>query len=184
MSCKQLTKEDLANLSDRLEKVVFGMGCFWGVERLFWQQEGVLGTAVGYAGGHTANPSYEEVCGGNTGHAEVVIVVYDPEIISFDELLKIFWENHDPTQGMRQGNDIGSQYRSVIYCYSEQQLEEALASKETYQQQLSAKGYRTITTEIKQAPEFYFAEQYHQRYLQKNPNGYCGLKGTGVECVF
>lgn len=183
MSCKQLTKEDLTKLSTRLEKVIFGMGCFWGVERLFWQQEGVLGTAVGYSGGHTANPTYEEVCRGNTEHAEVVLVVYDPEVISFDELLKIFWENHDPTQGMRQGNDIGSQYRSVIYCTSEEQLEKALASKQAYQQQLNSKGFRTICTEIKEAPEFYFAEEYHQRYLQKNPNGYCGLKGTGVECV-
>lgn len=184
MSCKQITKEILAEgLPTGLEKVIFGMGCFWGVERLFWQQKGVWGTAVGYAGGHTVNPSYEEVCQGNTGHAEVVLVAYDPQIITFEQLLKLFWEGHNPTQGMRQGNDIGSQYRSAIYCTTEQQLQMAFESKRLYQQQLNLKGYPEITTEIKEATAFYFAEDYHQRYLQKNPNGYCGLKGTGVACV-
>lgn len=183
MPCKQLTSDILKNLPDHLDCVIFGMGCFWGVERLLWQQKGVWGTAVGYAGGYVENPTYQQVCSGDTGHAEVVLVVYDPMAVEFDDLLTLFWEGHDPTQGMRQGNDVGSQYRSVIYYYSEIQQQAALLSKRQYQQQLTLSGYGLITTEIKPAPIFYFAETYHQRYLEKNPNGYCGLKGTGVVCV-
>lgn len=181
--CPSLTKALLADgLPDSIEQIIFGMGCFWGVERLFWQQYGVYGTAVGYAGGDIANPSYEEVCTDLTGHAEVVLVAFEPSIITFEQLLTLFWENHNPTQGMKQGNDEGSQYRSVILCTTEQQLVQALASKKKYQQRLKVQGYRDITTEISMAPSFYFAEDYHQRYLQKNPNGYCGLKGTGISC--
>jgi len=165
-----------------LQQVQFGMGCFWGAERRFWQQPGVFTTAVGYAGGHTPNPTYEEVCSGLTGHTEVVLVVFDPEQIAFADLLRLFWESHDPTQGMRQGNDIGTQYRSAIYCYGEQQLQEALASRDAYQAKLKAAGLGAITTEIRLAPEFYYAEFYHQQYLAKNPAGYCGLRGTGVAC--
>lgn len=184
MSYKRLTPELLdSNLPKDIEQVVFGMGCFWGVERLCWQQQGVWGTAVGYAGGYVDNPSYEQVCTGQTNHAEVVLVAYDPQVIAFKTLLKLFWESHNPTQGMRQGNDIGSQYRSVIFCTTDQQLQLALASKEAYQQQLTKQGYGAITTEIIKAPPFYFAEEYHQGYLQKNPAGYCGLKGTGVACI-
>ena len=165
-----------------LQQAVFGMGCFWGAERLFWKLPGVYSTAVGYAGGQTKNPSYEEVCSGFTNHAEVVLVVFDPAKISYDELLKTFWEGHDPTQGMRQGNDAGTQYRSTIYAYGAEQLQAALKSKEAFQKALKAKGFGTITTEIREAPEFFYAEDYHQQYLGKNPNGYCGLGGTGVSC--
>lgn len=164
--------------------VEFGLGCFWGAERKFWTLPGVYTTAVGYAGGATPNPTYEEVCSGLTGHNEVVRVVYDPKQISFEQLLQVFWESHDPTQGMRQGNDVGTQYRSAILCHSEVQRDAALASREAYQQRLHAAGYPDITTEIVYpAPEFYFAEDYHQQYLAKNPNGYCGLGGTGVSCA-
>ena len=164
------------------EKAIFGLGCFWGAERLFWRLKGVKVTAVGYAGGATANPTYEEVCSGRTGHAEVVLVVFDPSEISYEALLRTFWENHDPTQGMRQGNDIGTQYRSTIYTTSPEQQAQAEASKAAYQRRLSAAGLGTISTEIRPAPEFYFAEDYHQQYLAKNPGGYCGLAGTGVSC--
>ncbi len=165
-----------------METAMFGLGCFWGAERKFWQTEGVYTTAVGYAGGLTKNPSYKEVCTGLTGHNEVVKVVFDPKIINYEALLKIFWEAHDPTQGMRQGNDVGTQYRSGIYPYSDAQNKAALASRETYGQTLAAAGYGAITTEITEAPEFYYAEDYHQQYLAKNPEGYCGLGGTGVTC--
>ena len=161
---------------------VFGMGCFWGAERCFWQRKGVYSTAVGYAGGFTPNPTYEEVCSGRTGHAEVVRVVFDPAAVSYDELLRIFWEKHDPTQGMRQGNDIGTQYRSAIYCQGSAQLAAAEASRAAYQSALTAARRGEITTEIADAPEFYYAEAYHQQYLAKNPGGYCGLGGTGVSC--
>ncbi len=168
---------------ENLEMAMFGMGCFWGAERKFWQLEkGIFITAVGYAAGLTPNPTYEEVCSGMTGHNEVVRVVYDPQIISYQDLLKTFWENHDPTQGMRQGNDRGTQYRSGIYTYSTEQKDLALKSKELYQPLLTKAGYGEITTEIIDAPEFYFAEGYHQQYLGKNPNGYCGLGGTNVSC--
>jgi peptide-methionine (S)-S-oxide reductase len=165
-----------------MQQAVFGMGCFWGAERLFWKLPGVYSTAVGYAGGETKNPSYEEVCSGFTNHAEVVLVVFDPKIISYEELLKVFWEGHDPTQGMRQGNDAGTQYRSTIYAYGDEQLQAAKKSKEAFEKALKAKGFGPITTEIRAAPAFYYAEDYHQQYLGKNPNGYCGLGGTGVSC--
>ena len=165
-----------------LEQAVFGMGCFWGAERKFWLQSGVFTTAVGYAGGPTKNPTYEEVCSGRTGHTEVVLVVFDPSKITYDALLKLFWENHDPTQGMRQGNDVGTQYRSAIYTSSPAQREAAERSRERYQADLVRHGFRPITTEILDAPEFYYAEAYHQQYLAKNPNGYCGIGGTGVRC--
>ncbi|HAC58556.1 peptide-methionine (S)-S-oxide reductase MsrA [Parvibaculum sp.] len=164
------------------EIAMFGLGCFWGAERKFWELPGVLVTAVGYAGGYTPNPTYEEVCSGQTGHNEVVRVVYDPKQVSYETLLKTFWESHDPTQGMRQGNDIGTQYRSGIYVTSAAQREAAEASKAAYETELSKQGYGAITTEILDAPAFYFAEDYHQQYLAKNPNGYCGLGGTGVSC--
>ncbi|RPJ69315.1 MAG: peptide-methionine (S)-S-oxide reductase MsrA [Acidobacteria bacterium] len=163
-------------------RALFGMGCFWGAERKFWQTPGVITTAVGYAGGYTRNPTYREVCSGDTGHAEVVLVVFDPAQVSYDELLRGFWENHDPTQGMRQGNDIGTQYRSAIYYFDEGQREAAERSRDGYQQRLSEAGYSKITTEIAPEPEFYYAEDYHQQYLAKNPGGYCGLGGTGVSC--
>ncbi len=163
-----------------MKTAMFGLGCFWGAERKFWQQEGVYSTAVGYAAGYTPNPTYQEVCTGMTGHNEVVLVVYDPEVSSYEDLLKVFWESHNPTQGMRQGNDTGTQYRSGIYTYSDEQQELAEASKEAYQAELSKAGYSEITTEIIPAPEFYYAEEYHQQYLAKNPNGYCGLGGTKV----
>jgi peptide-methionine (S)-S-oxide reductase len=169
-------------LPDGVETAVFGLGCFWGAERSFWQAPGVYTTAVGYAGGFTPNPTYEEVCSGRTGHNEVVLVAYRPEEISFEELLRIFWEGHDPTQGMRQGNDVGTQYRSAIYVTSDAQREAALASREMYQLKLRESGYGEITTEIVEAPEFFYAEDYHQQYLAKNPSGYCGLGGTGVSC--
>lgn len=163
-----------------METAVFGLGCFWGAERKFWQQEGVYTTAVGYAAGVTPNPTYQEVCSGMTGHNEVVLVVYDPTKISYEQLLKVFWESHDPTQGMRQGNDVGTQYRSGVYVYSDEQRQLAEASLKTYQAALAKSGYKAITTEILDAPEFYYAEAYHQQYLAKNPNGYCGLGGTKV----
>lgn len=166
-----------------LEQAVFALGCFWGAERKFWELgDGIYTTAVGYAGGHTPNPTYEEVCSGRTGHTEVVLVVFDPKKISYEKLLKTFWENHDPTQGMRQGNDIGTQYRSGIYVYTPEQRRLAEASREAYQRVLVKAGYGRITTEILDAPEFYYAEEYHQQYLAKNPGGYCGLGGTGVAC--
>jgi peptide-methionine (S)-S-oxide reductase len=164
------------------ETALFGLGCFWGAERKFWQLDGVYTTAVGYASGITPNPTYQEVCTGMTGHNEVVLVVYNPQAISYDRLLKVFWESHDPTQGMRQGNDAGTQYRSGIYTYSDEQKQIAEASRSTYQAVLTKAGYGDITTEILTAPEFYYAEAYHQQYLAKNPNGYCGLGGTKVEC--
>lgn len=165
-----------------LSRALFGMGCFWGAERKFWSLPGVETTAVGYAGGHTPNPTYREVCSGQTGHNEVVLVVFDPARIRFEELLRVFWENHDPTQGMRQGNDVGTQYRSAIYATSDAQLEAAVASKAMFEERLRAAGYGAITTEIAPAGAFYYAEPYHQQYLGKNPNGYCGLGGTGVSC--
>jgi peptide-methionine (S)-S-oxide reductase len=165
-----------------VEAAVFALGCFWGAERRFWQVKGVYSTAVGYAGGFTPNPTYEEVCSGLTGHTEAVMVVFDPRVVSFDRLLAVFWESHDPTQGMRQGNDTGTQYRSAIYGRSEAQLAAAAASRDAYQAKLTASGFGAITTEIAPAGEFYYAEDYHQQYLAKNPNGYCGLGGTGVSC--
>jgi len=164
------------------QKAMFGLGCFWGAERKFWSLPGVIVTAVGYAGGHTPNPTYKEVCTGMTGHNEVVLVVFDPATITYEELLKVFWESHDPTQGMRQGNDVGTQYRSAIYTYSDDQRRAAAASRDAYQRALSDRGHGAITTENRQAPEFYYAEDYHQQYLAKNPMGYCGLGGTGVTC--
>ncbi len=168
---------------EQMEQAVFGLGCFWGAERKFWQLEGVYTTAVGYAAGYTPNPTYKEVCSGLTGHNEVVLVVYDPKVISYQDLLKVFWESHNPTQGMRQGNDTGTQYRSGIYTYTQEQQEQAKASLQTYNQELAKAGYGAITTEVLEAPEFYYAEDYHQQYLGKNPNGYCGLGGTGVSCT-
>ena len=165
-----------------LEQIVVGMGCFWGAERVFWQAEGVYTTAVGYAGGYTPNPTYEEVCSAGTGHAEVVLAVFDPNVTSYDAMLRLFWENHDPTQGMRQGNDIGTQYRSAIFWQTEAQRDAADASREMFQKELSAAGYGEISTEVTKAGPFYYAEDYHQQYLAKNPNGYCGLGGTGVSC--
>jgi len=168
---------------DGSQKAVFGLGCFWGAERKFWELgDGVYVTAVGYAGGSTPNPTYEEACSGRTGHTEVVLVVFDPKKISYEQLLKTFWENHNPTQGMRQGNDVGTQYRSAIYTFGDAQMKAAEASKAAYRKALAAKGLGAITTEIKPAGEFYFAEDYHQQYLAKNPAGYCGLGGTGVSC--
>ena len=164
------------------ELALFGLGCFWGAERKFWQTPGVVSTAVGYAGGFTPNPSYEEVCSGRTGHTEVVRVVFDPHKLSYSELLRVFWEAHDPTQGMRQGNDVGTQYRSAIYTYGDEQARSAAASRDAYEQALAAAGHAAITTEIAPAPEFYYAEEYHQQYLAKNPDGYCGIGGTGVAC--
>ncbi len=163
-------------------KIVVGMGCFWGAERKFWEAPGVYTTAVGYAGGHTPNPTYEEVCSGRTGHNEVVLAVFDPAVTSFEQLLKVFWENHNPTQGMRQGNDVGTQYRSAIYTFDATQQAAAEASRDQYQEELRAAGYGDITTEILPIGEFYYAEDYHQQYLAKNPMGYCGLGGTGVSC--
>ena len=164
------------------EMAVFGMGCFWGVERMFWKLPGVWVTAVGYAAGHTPNPTYQEVCSGRTGHNEVVLVVFDPAKVGYGDLLRVFWEGHDPTQGMRQGNDVGTQYRSGIYTFSEAQAEAAKASRQAFQPRLDAAGYGPVTTEILPAPAFYFAEDYHQQYLAKNPGGYCGIGGTGVTC--
>ncbi|MGI1678253.1 MAG: peptide-methionine (S)-S-oxide reductase MsrA [Cellvibrionaceae bacterium] len=169
-----------APFPSQMEQVVFGMGCFWGVERRFWQLEGVFTTAAGYAAGITPNPTYEEVCTGYTGHNEVVLVVFDPSIITLDKLLTVFWESHDPTQGMRQGNDAGTQYRSGIYCANDAQREKAIESQHAYQQALTQAGKAEITTEIEVLSDFYYAEEYHQQYLAKNPDGYCGLRGTGV----
>jgi peptide-methionine (S)-S-oxide reductase len=165
-----------------MEQATFGMGCFWGAERIFWMLPGVYSTMVGYAGGQTPNANYREVCSGQTGHTEVVRVVYDPQRISYDDLLKVFWESHDPTQGMRQGNDVGTQYRSAIYTYTDAQHQAAAASKQRYEKELQRAGHGAITTEIREAPGFYYAEEYHQQYLAKNPGGYCGIGGTGVSC--
>jgi peptide-methionine (S)-S-oxide reductase len=164
------------------ERAVFGMGCFWGAERIFWEAEGVYTTAVGYAGGFTPNPTYEEVCSAGTGHTEAVLVVFDPAVTSYEAMLKLFWEGHDPTEGMRQGNDVGTQYRSAVYWTSEAQRDAALASSDMYAERLSGAGYGEITTEIAEAGPFYYAEAYHQQYLSKNPHGYCGIGGTGVSC--
>ena len=171
-----------APFGDGIEQAVFGLGCFWGAERVFWQLPGVVSTAVGYAGGYTANPTYQDVCSGQTGHTEVVLVAFDPSKVSYAELLRTFFEAHDPTQGMRQGNDQGTQYRSTIYTFGQDQLDQAMASREAYQENLANAGYGTITTEIREAPEFFYAEDYHQQYLAKNPGGYCGIGGTGVGC--
>jgi peptide-methionine (S)-S-oxide reductase len=167
---------------ENLEQAVFGLGCFWGAERIFWQTPGVYTTAVGYAGGYTPNPTYEEVCSGSTGHTEAVLVVFDPEQVSYDELLRVFWEGHDPTQGMRQGNDVGTQYRSAVYWTTDAQREAAERSAAMFGEKLRERGYGDISTEIAEAGAFYYAEPYHQQYLAKNPNGYCGLGGTGVSC--
>jgi peptide-methionine (S)-S-oxide reductase len=167
---------------DGFESAIVGMGCFWGAERVFWQAPGVYTTAVGYAGGFTPNPTYEEVCSGRTGHAEVVLVVFDPAKTSYDEILRLFWENHDPTQGMQQGNDVGTQYRSLILCTTPEQRERAERSRAMFQQALGSSGYGMITTDIVDGDEFFYAEDYHQQYLAKNPNGYCGLGGTGASC--
>jgi len=171
-----------APFPDGLELAMFGMGCFWGAERKFWELKGVYSTAVGYAAGHTPNPTYREVCTGMTGHNEAVLVAFDPAVVSYEDLLKTFWENHDPTQGMRQGNDIGTQYRSGIYYFNDDQRRAAETTREMFQKELDRSGYGRITTEILPAPEFYYAEDYHQQYLAKNPGGYCGLGGTGVSC--
>ena len=171
-----------SGLPEGMEEAMFGMGCFWGVERMFWQAEGVWLTMAGYAGGHTPNPTYHEVCTGKTGHNEVVRVIYDPSVVSYEDLLKVFWEGHDPTQGMRQGNDIGTQYRSGIYTYTDAQTAAAERTRAEFAKRLKEAGYGPVTTEIRDAPEFYFAEDYHQQYLAKNPGGYCGLGGTGVTC--
>ncbi|KAL4649201.1 mitochondrial peptide methionine sulfoxide reductase-like isoform X1 [Arapaima gigas] len=165
-----------------MQMAMFGMGCFWGAERKFWSQKGVYSTQVGYAGGFTPNPTYEETCTGKTGHAEVVRVVFDPTAVTYNNLLKVFWESHDPTQGMRQGNDVGTTYRSAIYTYSPEQMNLALKSRDEYQKALTQGGFGEITTEIRDRPDFYYAENYHQQYLSKNPGGYCGLGGTGVTC--
>jgi len=172
----------VAPFPDGLQRASFGMGCFWGAEKKYWGLRGVYSTAVGYAGGLTPNPTYREVCTGMTGHNEVVLVVFDPTVIGYTDLLKVFWESHDPTQGMRQGNDVGTQYRSGIYYENDDQRRAAETSRDAFQKQLTAAGYGAITTEIVQAPEFYYAEDYHQQYLAKNPDGYCGLGGTGVSC--
>ena len=171
-----------APFPEAMQLAQFGLGCFWGAERKFWEVPGVYSTAVGYAGGETKNPTYEEVCSGFTNHTEAVLVVFDPKAVSYEDLLKVFWESHNPTQGMRQGNDAGTQYRSAIYTYGESQKAAALASQDAFQKALKAKGFGAITTEIREAPEFYYAEDYHQQYLAKNPGGYCGLGGTGVSC--
>jgi peptide-methionine (S)-S-oxide reductase len=168
---------------DDTQKAIFGLGCFWGAERKFWQAPGVYTTAVGYAGGHTPNPTYQEVCSGRTGHNEVVLVVYRPDRIRYDDLLKLFWESHNPTQGMRQGNDVGTQYRSGIYYFDDAQHQAAVASMRRYEEALQSAGYDSVTTEVIAAPPFYYAEDYHQQYLAKNPAGYCGLGGTGVSCT-
>jgi peptide-methionine (S)-S-oxide reductase len=167
---------------DGTEQALFGMGCFWGAERKFWEAPGVYTTAVGYAGGFTPNPTYKEVCSGRTGHAEVVLVVFETAATSYEEMLRVFWENHDPTQGMRQGNDVGTQYRSAVYAYTDGQRAAAQTSRDRYQERLAAAGYGPITTEIAETPPFYYAEDYHQQYLAKNPAGYCGIGGTGVTC--
>ncbi len=167
---------------EHLQTAVFGMGCFWGAERIFWQMDGVYSTAAGYAGGSTRNATYQDACSGLSGHAEVVLVVFDPAKLSYRQLLTLFWESHDPTQGMRQGNDVGTQYRSAIYTYSDEQLALAKATRASYEKDLANSGLTAITTEIREAPEFFYAEEYHQQYLAKNPGGYCGIGGTGVSC--
>jgi len=167
---------------DQLQQAVFGLGCFWGAERRFWETDGVYTTAVGYAGGAALNPTYQDVCSGSTGHAEVVLVVFDPTLVSFDDILKVFWESHDPTQGMRQGNDMGTQYRSTIYTLNDAQRTAALMSRDAYQTELGSAGLGDITTEIAPLSTFFYAEEYHQQYLAKNPGGYCGIGGTGVSC--
>jgi peptide-methionine (S)-S-oxide reductase len=172
-----------APFPDNLQQAVFGLGCFWGAERKFWELNGVYTTAVGYAGGSMPDPDYKIVCGGGTGHAEVVLVVFDPDIVSYEDLLRVFWESHDPTQGMRQGNDAGTQYRSVVYTFDDAQLDTAMRSRDAYGQQLAAAGYGAITSEILGLDKFYYAEDYHQQYLAKNPGGYCGIGGTGVSCA-
>ena len=172
----------VAPFPEGMKTAIFALGCFWGAERVFWKTPGVYSTAVGYAGGYTENATYEEVCSGRTGHTEVVFVVYDPKVVSYEQLLAVFWESHDPTQGMQQGNDVGTQYRSAIYTFGPEQLAAAQASREMYQASLRAAKHGEITTEIKEAPAFYYAEDYHQQYLGKNPGGYCGLGGTGVSC--
>jgi peptide-methionine (S)-S-oxide reductase len=177
-----VTRGPLEPQDPALAQAMFGMGCFWGAEKMFWQIPGVVSSNVGYAGGTTPNPSYEEVCSGGTGHTEVVRVFFDPARVTYDELLRVFWEGHDPTQGMRQGGDIGTQYRSAVYFYDDEQRAAAEASRDAYQERLRAAGYGAITTEIAKAPVFYYAETYHQQYLAKNPNGYCGHGGTGVTC--
>jgi peptide-methionine (S)-S-oxide reductase len=177
-----VTGEALDGPFEGREMLLVAMGCFWGAERIFWQAPGVVSTSVGYVAGHTPNPSYEEVCSGRTGHTEAVRVVFDPDKTSYEEMLRLFWESHDPTQGMRQGNDTGTQYRSGLYYYDERQKESVLRSRDAFQKQLAGAGFASITTEIGPAPEYYFAEDYHQQYLAKNPNGYCGLGGTGVSC--
>ncbi len=177
-----VTNEPMDGPFDGLELILVAMGCFWGAERKFWQAPGVVSTSVGYVAGHTPNPLYEEVCSGRTGHTEAVRAVFDPGKTSYEEMLRIFWESHDPTQGMRQGNDAGTQYRSGLYYYGEQQKEAALRSRDVFQKQISAEGFGQITTELGPAPEYYFAEDYHQQYLAKNPNGYCGMGGIGVAC--
>jgi peptide-methionine (S)-S-oxide reductase len=177
-----VTNGPLAPTDSHLEQAMFGMGCFWGAERMFWQTPGVVSTNVGYAGGYTPNPTYEEVCSGGTGHTEVVRVFFDPARVSYEDLLRVFWEGHDPTQGMRQHGDIGTQYRSAVYFFGDKQKTAAEASRDAYQERLRSSGYGDITTEITAAPEFYYAEDYHQQYLSKNPHGYCGHGGTGVSC--
>ena len=167
---------------ENLERAVFGMGCFWGAERVFWQAEGVYTTAAGYAGGYTRNPTYEEVCSGRTGHTEVILAVFDPSATSYEEMLRLFWEGHDPTQGMRQGNDAGTQYRSAVYWHSDSQREAAEKSAAAFGERLASAGFGSVTTEVAEASDFYYAEEYHQQYLDKVPNGYCGLGGTGVSC--
>ena len=183
VSARHVVNDAPLEPTDRqLRQAIFGLGCFWGAERMFWETPGVVSTSVGYAGGITPNPTYEEVCSGATGHAEVVRVFFDPSTVSYDELLRVFWEGHDPTQGMRQHGDVGTQYRSAIYYFDEEQRAAADASRDAYQEQLRAAGYGAVTTEVAPAPTFYFAEDYHQQYLAKNPNGYCGHGGTGISC--
>lgn len=177
-----VTGEPLDAPFEGMGRILCAMGCFWGAERKFWQAPGVISTSVGYVNGFTPNPTYEEVCSGRTGHTEAVVAVFDPSVTSYEAMLRVFWENHDPTQGMRQGNDVGTQYRSGLYYYDDEQKELALRSRDAFQAKLDAAGFGRITTEIEAAPEFYFAEDYHQQYLAKNPNGYCGLGGTGVSC--
>ena len=177
-----VTGEPLDAPFEGMGRIMCAMGCFWGAERKFWEAPGVISTSVGYVNGFTPNPTYEEVCSGLTGHTEALVAIFDPEVTSYETMLRVFWENHDPTQGMRQGNDVGTQYRSGLYYYDDEQKDLALRSREAFQAKLSAAGYGEITTEVESVPEYYFAEDYHQQYLAKNPNGYCGLGGTGVSC--
>ena len=177
-----VTGEPLDAPFEGMGRIMCAMGCFWGAERKFWEAPGVISTSVGYVNGHTPNPTYEEVCSGRTGHTEALVAIFDPEVTSYEAMLRVFWENHDPTQGMRQGNNVGTQYRSGLYYYDDEQKDLALRSRDAFQAKLSAAGFGEITTEVEAAPEYYFAEDYHQQYLAKNPNGYCGLGGTGVSC--